>query len=460
MFAVGFGSVGSGGLRALARRAGMAVGVVLVLTLSPATFAQDDGGAGAMGVEDTWNAVVLPEPTSEGAITTPDALVTGIAVGPDSVVAVGGRVCRGQSRGPARCWGQAWTSTDGISWQSVDPISSGLELGRSRPVLSGPEIGVEGVTYGPAGFLAYGRVESRNDGQVPAVWRSDDGSSWARLTADDSFPRGARMRAILGADDGYLLGGVVYARTPRAAIWSSVDGSRWSRARGSQDDETFEIGGYIDTMEDPMSGGVSAFSLYPGPDAANGMLADGVVAVGQACAPAIDREQWAWNGACEGRQWRSSDGLTWKRGEMAQSRGPATAVTAVRSWLAVAAPICWGDCSSAILRSADGTRWEVAYGSPVGGEIKALASMRGRLYAVVAVPETFPQGPATLALWSSSDGTEWTFTEAQPPMPLGAMWLNDVDMVALGDRLLVTASGTEGLDELGGSVTLLSPALP
>ncbi len=74
-------------------------------------------------------------------------------------------------------------------WQSVDVTSAGLELGRYRPVMSGPEIGIDGVAYGPAGFLAYGRVETKQDGQVPAVWRSDDGSSWERLTADDLPPR-------------------------------------------------------------------------------------------------------------------------------------------------------------------------------------------------------------------------------------------------------------------------------
>ncbi len=71
MFTVGFGSVGSGGLRALARGAGAAAGVVLILTLSPTTVAEDDGGTGTMGVEDSWNAVVLPVPRSEETIAAP-----------------------------------------------------------------------------------------------------------------------------------------------------------------------------------------------------------------------------------------------------------------------------------------------------------------------------------------------------------------------------------------------------
>jgi hypothetical protein len=393
-------------------------------------------------------------------LTGHDALVTGVAVGPTSVVAVGQRVCAKTPTTRALCWGQAWTSPDGIAWQSVEATSSGLELGRYRPVLSGPEIGLDGVAYGPAGYLAYGRVETKSDGQVPAVWRSDDGSSWDRLTADGTFPAGARLRTIVGAADGYLLGGVIYGRTPRAAIWSSSDGRSWTRARGSEDDHTFDVGGYVDTMEDPLSGGVNAFAIEAGPGGDSASLADGVVAVGQVCAPALDEDPWAWNGACEGQQWTSPDGLVWQSGDMARSRGPATAVATAGGRLIVAAPVCWDDCSSTLLTSADGSAWDVAYGSPVGGEVKALASMGGRFYALVASPVVFPQGPAILVLWSSGDGTDWTLEEWYPSMPLGPMWLHAVDMAVLGDRLLLTASGTEGLGEAGGSVAILSPALP
>ena len=438
---------------------------VLALTLGILLVSPTSAASPLPETDPGWNAVVLPPAAGDTLPTSGGALVTGVAVGPDSVVAVGQRVCANTGTARPRCWGQAWTSPDGITWQPVEVTSSGLELGRFRPVLSGPEIGLDGVAHGPAGFLAYGRVETKEDGQVPAVWRSDDGASWERLTADDAFPKGARMRTILGAADGYLLGGVIYGRTPRAAVWSSTDGRSWTQARGRADDGTFDIGGYIDTMEDPLSGGVNAFALYPGTESGAASLADGVVAAGQACAPALDREPWAWNGVCEGKEWTSPDGLTWQSGDMARSRGPASAVATVGDRLIVAVPVCWDDCSSTLLLSAGGSRWDVAYGSPVGGEVRALTSMGGRFYALVAVPESFAQGPATLMLWSSADGTDWVLEQLQPPMPLGAMWLHDVDLAVLGDRLLVTASGTEGCDEeacdvLGGSIALLGPALP
>ena len=402
-----------------------------------------------------WSATVLP-----GG----EALVSGVAAGPTSVVAVGKGTCVWNSeREPGRCWGAAWTSPDGSTWEAVDGATAGLALGISRPVLSGPEVGLDGVAYGPAGFLAYGRVQTGKDGQVPAVWRSDDGTTWERLTGPDSFAKGARMRTILGAADGYLLGGVIYAkRSPRAAIWSSPDGRTWTLAGGAKGGtRAFDIGGYIDTLEDPLSGGVNAFAFLPAPaDGTTGSLADGVVAVGQACAPAIDKKPWAWNGTCWGQQWTTSDGSAWEVGDMARSRGAASGVATVGDRLVVAAPACWDDCSSVLLRADGGAPWDIAYGGPVGGEVKTLTAAGGHDYALVAVPETLPQGPASLAFWSSGDGTNWAMEQAQPPMPLGPMWLQNVDATVLGDRLLVTASATEGVDVPGGSIALLSPPLP
>ena len=99
---------------------------------------------------DGGSAVVLPQTVGDAPVTGHDALVTGVAVGPTSVVAVGQRVCADTGTARPRCWGQAWTSPDGITWQSVEATSSGLEVGRYRPVLSGPEIGLDWVAY-PAG---------------------------------------------------------------------------------------------------------------------------------------------------------------------------------------------------------------------------------------------------------------------------------------------------------------------
>jgi hypothetical protein len=388
------------------------------------------------------------------------ALATGVAVGPTSIVAVGNGPCVWNSeRESGRCWGQAWTSADGVAWTAADPRTAGLELGISRPVLSRPEIGLDGVAYGPAGFLAFGRVGEKG-GQLSAVWRSDDGSTWQRVTAPDTFPTATRLRTILGAHDRYLLGGVIYYDSaPRAAVWSSADGITWTRARAP---EAFGIGGYIDTMEDAASGGINAFALYPGPTDGSGRLADGVVAVGQACMPSFDKDPWAWSGWCWGQLWRSPDGLAWTRdeGDMLRPRGEIGSVAAVGRRFVIDAPICFEACGSALLLSPDGSAWQVAYGSPVGGKLWAMTTEGGHFYALVAVPATLPEGPAGLSLWASGDGTNWALEQSQPTMPLGPMWLGNVDMAVFGDRLVVIASALEGVDVPGGSIALLSPPLP
>ena len=403
-------------------------------------------------------SVVATEDWSAALLPGGDALAVGVAVGPSAIVAVGERACESQGSRPARCWGQAWTSADGITWDTPDARTSGLDLGHFRPTTSGPEVGIEGIAYGPAGFLAFGRAEAGDRGQVSAVWRSGDGTSWERLTAAGGFPPGTRLRTILGADDGYLLGGVIYGdRAPRAAIWSSPDGRTWTLARGK---ETFDIGGYIDTMEDPMAGGINGLALYPGPsDGTGGALADGAIAVGQGCMPSLDKEPWAWNGACWGQLWRSTEGLTWQKGEMPRPQGAIGSAVAAGERLVIDAPICFDDCASALMVTDDVAEWSVAYGSPVDGDLRALASKGAGFQAILAVPDgqTKQHGYA-LTLWSSEDGTNWALERPQPRLPIVITWLDHVDIAAAGDRLVVTASGWAGPDQLV-SVALLSPAM-
>lgn len=401
-----------------------------------------------------WTASPLRAP-GETFVT-----VVGVAAGPRAMVAVGKAVCGPPRRdASARCWGQPWTSEDGRTWTAADPRTAGLDLGFFRPTTSGPEVGVAGVAYGPGGFIAFGRAQrARNGPQQSALWRSDDGRSWEPVKTGDAFPRASRLRTILGTTDGYLLGGVIYAkRAPRAAIWSSPDGVTWTLARGP---EVFDIGGYIDTMEDPASGGIDAFAVYPASTDGSGSLAGGAVAVGQACAFAEAGSIWAFNGSCWGQLWRSADGMIWQKGEMPQAFGSATAVATSGDRIVVGTPICW-DCPPAMLISDDLSAWRVGYGSPVDGRLAAMTSAAGRFYAVLIV--TGASGPSrtafSLAVWSSDDGTQWKLEEEQPVLPVPVSSFHEVDMAVAGGRLVVTAAGeTEDADGFA-SVALLGPVL-
>ena len=188
-----------------------------------------------------------------------------------------------------------------MAWSAVDAKIAGLDLGYNRPMTSGPELGMAGVAYGPGGFVAFGRAQASPKGrQQSAIWRSADGSSWERVPTPDVFPVSTRLHTILGTSDGYLLGGVIYGqRAPRAAIWSSPDGVTWTGTRGR--DMAFEVGGYIDTLEDLDFGGINALAVYPASADQSGSLTTGAVAVGQACVGAIDKSIWAFNGNCWGQ---------------------------------------------------------------------------------------------------------------------------------------------------------------
>lgn len=427
----------------------MSTAVLSILLMSTeATTAQSPGPTA-----DGWVSTVLPQSLG-------DAYVVGVAVGPSSMVAVGQRACVARRQPGGRCWGQAWTSPDGIDWTAADARTSGLDLGINRPTTSGPEIGLEGVAHGPAGFLAFGRIAVQG-GQRSAVWRSDDGSTWERLTAADAFPAAARLRTILGADDGYLLGGVVYHdNAPRAAIWSSSDGTTWTRAQAR---EVFEIGGYIDTMEDPAAGGINAFALYPGPTDSTGQLADGVAGVGMACMPSFDEDPWAWGGACWGQLWRSPDGRTWTKdeGRMPRPHAAIRSLAAVGDRLVVEAPICFDRCGSAVLLSHDGESWQVPYGSPVGGELWALAAQGTRFAALLTVSDAGDAVPGdSLAVWLSDDGSDWVVDATHPLPPMDGILLFDAAMAVAGDRLVVTASGESAAEDGAAvSMVLVSPPL-
>jgi hypothetical protein len=380
-----------------------------------------------------------------------------VAAGPSSFVAVGQRICDiGAGDAFFPCWGQAWTSSDGSAWAAVDARASGLDLGRVRPATTGPEVGLGGVAHGPGGFIAFGREGRQGGRQRTAIWSSADGTAWQRVRTGDAFPAGARLRTILGTSDGYLLGGVIYReRAPRAAVWFSFDGLTWTLARGR---DAFDIGGYIDTGEDPFSGGINAFAVDQGPAVGSGSLAEGALAVGQACMPSFDETIWSSNGTCWSRLWLSPDGVTWRVGDMPPTFGAVSTVATSGQRVVVGAPICLTACPSAMLAS-DAGDWRVAYGSPVGGELVAMTSLAGRFYALLA-GEDPTSGRPSLALWSSDDGEDWRLASAQPSMPEVVASLYEVDLATVDGRLIVTASGEAVSDEGFTSVALLSPLLP
>ena len=421
--------------------------LALLWGMSPVSAAPPGPDAG------DWSGAILAQ-TEEVP-----AMATGVAVGPAGMVVVGGRACeRTAADDFGRCWGQPWVSTNGSDWTAVEAHSSGLDLGRFTAALSGPEVGVEGVAYGPGGFVAFGwarsgqasRVGTGPNGVTPALWRSDDGRSWGRLPTPESFvakgpgPSGAWPKTIVGTADGYLLGGTLYASpAPRGAIWSSPDGETWTLAGP---DDAFDIGGYVDTLETPGAGGVYAIAVAPQDSAG----AASVIAVGEACpGPAKSagpKGAWAkafdWTpGDCAARLWRSADGLTWTMDRFTSAEGGS--LRREPYWARTVATTGEQDVAGVepprLLVSADSSTWDVARGGPLGRHL-ALAALDGRFHALLPECTAAECQRKVLALWSSADGADWSRDASQPPSPADPQDFIDVDMAAAGDRLVVSAS--------------------
>jgi TolB protein len=395
------------------------------------------------------------------------ALATGVAVGPDVIVAVGRRACQRLANDDlGRCWGQPWVSTDGLAWERVEASGSGLDLGRFTMATSGPEIGVEGVAAGPGGFVAFGWAAGGGTpgSLAPALWRSADGRTWERVPAPQGFETeglmlpGPWLRAIAGSEDGYLLGGTIYGTpTARAAIWSSPDGLTWTLAEG---DEVFGVGAYTDTMETPAAGGIDAVAVAPSGSAGTWH----VIAVGSTC-PAGEpgagprgelSRTYEWTtGLCRAQAWRSTDGLAWGRLDLPDGYLRAGSVATDGSGVIIGATSV--EDRGEVISSANGIDW-AANGGQAGRQV-ALAAVGHGFRALVPVCLNEGCRRRSLEAWSSVDGVSWGLDPVQPTMPEGVEDFIDVDMAALGDQVVATAGYWTAPRTDMASMTLLSPAL-
>lgn len=346
--------------------------------------APDEPGSTAATLGDSWADAAVPVVTDRpvGQIEAVTARGTGF-------VAVG-RGCTGDT---PTCEGVVWTSMDGSTWERV-PASDALDTG-SLIQTSGPEVGMFDVTAGTPGIVAIGYA-ARPDMRA-TVWFSPDGVAWERITLGPT----ARVGAVTWDGTSFVLVGEDRVDAPtsladfatakaRAAVWTSPDGRTWARVAHTP---ALETGAFIDTMEDPASGGMA--------DVAAGPV--GLVAVGSTCRPLP--------AGCEPAAWISPDGMTWVRADgMPKISGSLSSVAPVPApgsgFVAVGAQTCGsspdavpGGCPAVALFSADGRTWS-QQPFDQAGELTAVVPMGGRLFASAS------GGPETA--WTSADGTSWT----------------------------------------------------
>jgi hypothetical protein len=292
-------------------------------TLAPVQATPEPGSSGSpSGVEGyAWAEAIVPDDRGR-----PIGALEAVSTGAGGFVAVG-RGCTGDVEADLTCEAVVWVARDGRTWSRA-PVQAALDVG-GYVTTSGPEVGMFDVAGGADGVVAIGYAHTGRAMQ-PTAWFSPDGLTWQRtaLAADDRYRvtavtwDGQRYVAV-GEDrsewDGTLEG--MSSAVVRAAAWTSPDGVAWTRAPAAS---SLEVGGLIDTMEDPSSGGMADVAEAPG----------GLVAVGSTCdGPAR---------SCEPAAWLSQDGLTWERlGGLPAGNGRLSAVATVGGELPVVAVGAW-----------------------------------------------------------------------------------------------------------------------
>ena len=316
-----------------------------------------------------------------------DAINAVTAGGPGFVAVGGGCLEEGES---GSCEAIVWTSTDGRTWKRA-PASDATNIGFAFP-LSGPRIGMFDVAAGAPGIVAIGYAARPN--LQAAAWFSPDGASWERITLGDV--NSTRVNAVTWDGRSFVAVGEDRSQftdlkdlptaTARAAVWTSADGRTWTRVPHTT---VLDVGGFIDTMEDPMTGGMRGVITGPA----------GLIAVGSVCQnnPA----------ACQSAAWTSTDGTSWERVVgMPTLPGVLKAVaTSGSGYVAVGAQSCGSTplsevagCPALILTSPDGQAW-TRQPFEQSGDLRTITWVGDRYFA------TAPGGPGFL--WTSTDGSTW-----------------------------------------------------
>ena len=307
-----------------------------------------------------------------------------------------GRGCRYEGR--QFCEAIVWTTANARRWTRT-PAQRPLDLGFAIP-LSGPEVGMFDVAAGRPGLVAVGYTA--RDGMQATAWFSRDGVTWKRRWIGS--PNVSRVRAVAWTGTRFVIVGEdrsdlrdwrdLGTAKVRAAVWTSRDGLTWTRVRHTR---SLRAGGFVDTSEDPITGGMR--DVVAGPD--------GLVAVGSVCRSAT--------GTCSAAAWASADGRRWSRvagmpavggvlESVARARDGSGYVATGRRSCGKRAPIELPSCTALVATSPDGVTWTRRV-FPQGSDMRTVTWVGDRYVG------TTPDGP--VLVWTSRRGAAWVRADVE-----------------------------------------------
>lgn len=305
-----------------------------------------------------------------------------VVAGPGGLVAVGTRSQAGQEDAVA-----VWRSSTGQTWERL-PAAEAV-------FAATPGAAVASLVAVPGGVVAVGSVHAGDDADG-AAWFSADGASWAAAgRAPDFSGAGPQYLSDAAAVDGGVVavGAVSEGARAKPAAWRSKDGRSWAPAGGS-----FELQG---TSSDSVGTAVSAVRR----------AAAGLVAVG--------------GGTAARRMWASTDGVTWSEVPLPELISYGTGFDA-RLLALDGSDVLVGSSVAGVPRLLllrDG-QWTDVTGQDTGFPSPrpdvcciSLAAAGGRLAAVADVDRAgraLGSGGTEVAVYSSSDGLQWTTADGAP----------------------------------------------
>ncbi len=354
------------------------------------------------GVSWLSRSVETEDPVDDPSVATSPVATTPDATSPDG--------------GPS--------SFENLSWQVIDD-----------PAVFGSGTVIYAVTASDSLFVAVGAASGEDpapfcarrcgisqDGSA-AVWTSQNGEEWERVPHEESIfggPGGQAMWGVTAWEGGFIavgvdgtspdLGGSADWTSQEAAVWTSPDGVSWSRV---PHDEAVFAGPGRQEMWDVAASGT------------------GLVAIG------FD-EEGPMNGSSEDQAiWVSDDGISWSQvfgfgvGEMNDIESAPSGYVGV------------GELSgSAAWTSDDGLSWSLTPDSPLDRDGRFMASLARQGAKYVAVSGRWDGGD--IAAWQSDDGANWAFLSEVYP-PAGIERFTPTAIAASNSGFVVAANNEMGI---------------